>query len=99
MGKHTKACMNTHSRHAGRSYLQRWSLSVRLRFIGEYARFDNIDNYNDDAAPMAIPSSMNANTSFDSNDSGRITIQSKMNSFDNEDTNFDKNFDVNDTPF
>jgi len=73
--------------------------SVRLRFIGEYARFDNIDNYNDDAAPMAIPSSMNANTSFDSNDSGRITIQSKMNSFDNEDTNFDKNFDINDTPF
>ncbi|MBI1837374.1 MAG: replicative DNA helicase [Flavobacteriia bacterium] len=72
---------------------------VRLRFIGEYARFDNIDNYNEEVLQTNIPSSMNANTSFDSGERNTITIQSKMNSFDTQDADFNKGFDLNDSPF
>ncbi len=65
--------------------------NVRLRFIGKYARFDNIDNYSEEALPIhTIASSMNTNTSFDNQgNSGTITLQSKMNSFDKLDTDFD----------
>jgi replicative DNA helicase len=65
--------------------------NVRLRFIGKYARFDNIDNYSEEVLPVnSIASSMNTNTSFDNQgNSGTITLQSKMNSFDKLDTDFD----------
>ncbi len=64
---------------------------VRLRFIGEYARFDNIDNYVDDVAPTpSIGSIMNANQNFDQQvNTGTYTIPSKMNAFDKEDADFD----------
>lgn len=71
---------------------------VRLRFIGEYARFDNIDNYTDDTPAASLPSSMNANTGFDASPSNTITLQSKMNSFDDPGSDFD-NFNSNDAPF
>jgi replicative DNA helicase len=74
--------------------------NVRLRFIGKYARFDNIDNYNEDPIPVhAIPSSMNSNDNFDKQGSGSYTISSKMNSFDKEDADFNNSFDDDNTPF
>lgn len=74
--------------------------NVRLRFIGKYARFDNIDNYNEDPIPVhAIPSSMNSNDGFDNQGSGSYTISSKMNSFDKEDADFNNSLHDDDTPF
>ncbi len=75
--------------------------NVRLRFIGKYARFDNINNYNEDPIHThAIPSSMNSNNNFD-NQGGSptsYTISSKMNSFDKEDVDFDNTINDN-APF
>lgn len=60
--------------------------TIRLRFIGEFARFENLDEFN----------------GLDSNDSSLkpqpqednfITIPSKMNSFSNEGADFDTSFD------
>lgn len=68
--------------------------SVRLRFIGEYARFDNIDNFNDQ--PTTFSSKMNAGTDFDNQSSDSYTLSSKLNSFD-DDTDF--NPDQDDVPF
>ena len=70
---------------------------VRLRFIGEYARFDNIEGYTED---VNIPtnSNLNANTDFDSPMPQSYTIQSKMNSFDDDPADFDKSFQ-DETPF
>ena len=66
--------------------------NVRLRFLGKYARFDNIDNYSEEILPThTISSSMNSNESFDnqgSNSGTSYTIPSKMNSFDKLDTDF-----------
>ena len=76
--------------------------NVRLRFIGKYARFDNINNYNEDPIPThAIASSMNSNNSFDSQGGGATsyTISSKMNSFDKEDADFDNTVDDDNAPF
>lgn len=74
--------------------------NVRLRFIGKYARFDNIDNYNEDPIPVhAIPSSMNSNDNFDKQGSGSYTISSKMNSFDKEDADFNNPLDDENSPF
>jgi len=66
--------------------------NVRLRFIGKYARFDNMDNYAEEITPVhsTISSSMNSNSNFDNQgNGGSYTIPSKMNSFDKLDTNFD----------
>ena len=66
--------------------------NVRLRFLGKYARFDNIDNYSEEILPThTISSSMNSNENFDnqgSNPGTSYTIPSKMNSFDKLDTDF-----------
>lgn len=69
--------------------------NIRLRFIKEYARFDNIE------APMSegdqsFGSSLNANNDFDSQ-GGTYTIPSKMNSLD-DDVDFDPN-GGDDVPF
>lgn len=69
--------------------------NVRLRFIKEYARFDNIEGFSDDSeTPMG--NSLSANSGFDSQGGGFITKQSKMNSMD-DDIDFDPSGD--DTPF
>ncbi|MDD2983755.1 MAG: replicative DNA helicase [Crocinitomicaceae bacterium] len=53
--------------------------SVRLRFIGEFARFENLDSFGVDFEPIAS-SAMNANQNFDDQSGvGSYTIQSKMN--------------------
>ena len=70
--------------------------SVRLRFIKEYARFDNVEGYKEESNAV-ISSSIGANNDFDSQNSGSITLQSKMNKFD-EGIDFNSDPDE-DTPF
>jgi replicative DNA helicase len=69
---------------------------VRLRFIGEFARFDNFENHSDDILPSYSGNSNSGNSDFESPNT--ITIPSKMNSFDSNDSNFDILGD-NDVPF
>jgi replicative DNA helicase len=68
--------------------------SVRLKFIGEFARFDNLNSFNDDPISIGASSSINANQGFDNS----ITIPSKMNSFDDKNDEFDRKYD-DDAPF
>ena len=69
--------------------------SVRLRFIGEFARFENLDSFGDDFEPIAS-SAMNANQNFDDTSAvGSYTIQSKMNA---PEDNFDSSSN-DDVPF
>ncbi len=72
---------------------------VRLQFVGEYARFENINNFEEEELPThnTIPSGMSANTDFDQQST--YTIPSKMNSFDQDDTDFDVNSNDGGTPF
>lgn len=67
--------------------------SVRLRFIKEYARFDNVEGYEDDAA-LPPGAHFSANNDFDNQ--GSYTIPSRMNSLDNDDLNFSSD---GETPF
>lgn len=70
--------------------------NVRLRFIKEFARFDNIDGFQDEVS-ATMPSSLNANSGFDDQGAGGfMTKPSKMNSTE-DDIDFDPNND--DTPF
>jgi len=68
--------------------------TVRLRFVPEYARFENIDSFSDE--PSTIQSSLNANSDFDS-EAGTYTVQSKMNSLDDDSLDFDPS--DSETPF
>ncbi|MEY3237437.1 MAG: replicative helicase [Bacteroidota bacterium] len=70
---------------------------VRLRFIGEYARFDNLESFTED---VNVPShtSLNASADFDEPSPAMYTIASKMNTFDDDNVNFDKSLD-DETPF
>jgi replicative DNA helicase len=54
--------------------------NVRLRFIGKYARFDNIDSFGDDFQP--ITKAITSNRSFEQNQPNLITIPSKFNDMD-----------------
>lgn len=67
---------------------------VRLRFIGEYARFENLDNFGSDFEPLnPAGSALTANQNFESSSPlGTYTVQSKM----NDDIDFGE---VDDTPF
>ncbi|MDG1333451.1 MAG: replicative DNA helicase [Crocinitomicaceae bacterium] len=56
--------------------------SVRLRFIAQYARFDNIESFDD--SDTGAPAQLGANNDFDSQAGNTITIPSKMNSFDDD---------------
>ena len=71
--------------------------NIRLRFIKEFARFDNIEGF--DADPE-LPGSKNltANASFDDQGVGSYTVPSKMNSFDDDANDFDLS-DGEDSPF
>ena len=70
---------------------------VRLRFIGEYARFDNLESFTEDVN-VPTHTSLNASTDFDEPSPVSYTIASKMNSFDNNTVDFDKSLD-DETPF
>ena len=70
--------------------------NVRLRFIKEFARFDNIEGFQDEGTTM-IDAGLAANNSFDNKES--YTISSKMNSNENDD-NLDFNSSIDDdNPF
>jgi replicative DNA helicase len=71
--------------------------NIRLRFIKEFARFDNIESFDGDPE-LAGHSNLTANASFDEQGSGSYTLQSKMNSFDNDANDFDLS-DGEDSPF
>lgn len=74
---------------------------VRLKFIGEFARFDNLNSYEDEAPVANMQSAINnMQRGFDSfENQSTITIPSKINnSFDAQDTDFDKGFD-DEAPF
>jgi replicative DNA helicase len=70
---------------------------VRLRFIGEYARFDNLESFTEDVN-VPTHTSLNASTDFDEPSPASYTIASKMNSFDDNTVDFDKSLD-DETPF
>lgn len=68
--------------------------NVRLRFIKEYARFDNMDNNFEDPS-MSPNAKLSASNDFDNQST--YTIPSKMNSFDSD---LDDDFDSpDDNPF
>jgi replicative DNA helicase len=70
--------------------------SVRLRFIGEFARFENMDSFGSfTEIGNGQTMGMNPTQHFENNS---ITIQSKMNSFNNEGSDFDKGYEE-DVPF
>ena len=71
--------------------------SIRLRFIKEFARFDNLEGFTEDPE-MPGHSNLTANASFDDQGVGSYTVQSKMNSFDDENLDFDLS-DGEDSPF
>lgn len=63
---------------------------VRLKFIGKYARFENLDSFGEEE-PLTIPSRMTPDSSFESGGAQSYTISSKMN-----DNDGDNNFDFSD---
>ena len=71
--------------------------NVRLRFIKEYARFDNIEGYQEDPSAPAL-SNLSANNDFDGQGAGSITIKSKLNNFDDDNIDFNPTSD-GDNPF
>lgn len=56
--------------------------TVRLRFIGQYARFDNLNSFEENNVMQSSMNNLTANREFE--EGGNITLQSKMNSFDDE---------------
>lgn len=58
--------------------------SVKLRFIGKYARFENLDNMETDFQPTGISSAMNTNAALESASSA-FTVSSKINSVNDVD--------------
>lgn len=66
---------------------------VRLRFIGRYARFENVDMFSDEnEIENHPPSSMKPDKSFDDQSNNTITKSSKMDDLD-DDYDFSKNDD------
>lgn len=71
--------------------------SVRLRFIANYARFDNLDSYDEEVPTGATMKSLSANSDFDS--AGTMTIPSKMNSWDDDSDDINLSSNGEDVPF
>jgi replicative DNA helicase len=69
--------------------------SVRLRFIGEFARFENFNSFADDSNFSAGSNSLTAQSNFEQKNQ---TIKSKMSSFDSDGSDFDANIE-GDVPF
>jgi replicative DNA helicase len=73
--------------------------NVRLRFTGEYARFDN---FNSDMfeTPTAISNAIAGNTSFDEQGAGAYIVQSKINNGQKKEVEDDfTNHGIEDDPF
>lgn len=70
--------------------------TVRLKFIGQYARFDNLDSFDDFEGQIPGNASLTANQGFDDMAPITITRQSRFN--DDNDDDF-VNTQINDTPF
>ncbi len=70
--------------------------SVRLRFIPQYARFDNFEEFDSSGQGAPAPAQLGASDDFDTQSGNTYTIPSKMNSFD-EDIDLDSSGD--DVPF
>jgi replicative DNA helicase len=72
--------------------------SVRLKFIGKYARFDNITAFEGDDESFQ-PAPLNPSNDFDAEPSTNIIRSSKMDEIDDDqDFNFNGN-EVDDDPF
>lgn len=72
--------------------------TVRLRFVGQYARFENLDNMEIEHHPTSISSAMNSNAALEGA-ANAFTIPSRINSVnDIEGENFGSSSDI-DTPF
>jgi replicative DNA helicase len=71
--------------------------TVRLRFVGKFARFENVSEFADDDY---TPSPLAPNNNFEEDPSNTITMSSKMDDLPDDDS-FDvsNNFDDNDAPF
>ncbi len=63
--------------------------SVRLRFIGEFARFENFNSFTDDADFSGGSNSLTGKSDFEKTN---VTIKSKMSSFDDDGSDFDNAF-------
>jgi len=71
--------------------------SVRLQFIGKYARFENVNTFDGDDEQFT-PAPLNPNADFENNTSNVITKSSKMDEIEDEDFEFNSD-DFGDTPF
>lgn len=71
--------------------------TVRLRFIGEFARFENINSYGD-YADMGAGNRSGGLNPMQPMEGNSITIPSKMNSFDDDGADFDRSYN-DDVPF
>lgn len=69
--------------------------NVRLRFVKEYARFENMESFSDPG--FAASQHLKANTDFDDQGSGSYTLPSKLNSLE-DDIDFDPD-SMDDSPF
>lgn len=69
--------------------------SVRLRFIGEFARFENFNSFVDDSDFSGGSNSLTAKSDFEQHN---VTIKSKMSSFDDDGSDFDNSFN-DEVPF
>jgi len=68
---------------------------VRLKFIGKFAKFDNLDSFSDDGYSNSALTSIQGGEDFDDG-FGSYTMPSKMNSDDNFDADFNSD---DDSPF
>ncbi len=59
--------------------------TVRLRFVGQYARFENLDNVDTDFQPSSFGSAMNSNKALENASSNAFTLPSKINSINESD--------------
>jgi len=66
--------------------------TVRLRFIGQYARFDNIDSFGGDDINDHVPAPLAPNKEFEAAEANMITRSSKMDDLE-DDFDFSKSAD------
>ena len=71
---------------------------VRLKFIGKYAKFDNLDTFDQGDFGGDFSMGMQPNTDFESDGGGFMTVQSKMND-DNDPFDAEFGDDEDESPF
>lgn len=65
--------------------------TVRLRFVGKYARFENADAFGADDFEVPVPAALTPNNAFEENGANFITRSSKMDEMDDSDLDFSTN--------